>query len=208
MIIIGAKGFAKELLEVCHQLGRTENLVFFDNISTDIPNLLYDTFPILRTEEEVKTYLRNSDPAFALGIGKPHLRQKMATLFEELGGHLTSLISPKAQIGSFGVSIGEGATILANATITNEATIGKGLLMYPNAIITHDCKLGDFVELSPGATVLGKCSIGTLTHLGANSTILPGVHLGDSVVVGAGAVVTRDVKRGATVKGIPAISVL
>lgn len=24
MIIVGAKGFAKELLEVCHQLGRTD----------------------------------------------------------------------------------------------------------------------------------------------------------------------------------------
>lgn len=204
MIIIGTKGFAKELLEVCHHLERTENLVFFDNISTDIPDHLYDTFPILRTEEEVKMYFRNTDPAFALGLGQPHLRQKMATLFSEWGGQLTSLISPKAQIGSFGVSIGEGATILANATITNEATIGKGLLMYTNAIITHDCTLGDFVELSPGATVLGNCTIGAFTHLGANSTLLPGVHLGESVLVGAGAVVTRDVEKGLTVKGIPA----
>jgi hypothetical protein len=36
MIIVGAGGFAKELLEVCHQLGRTENLVFFDNVSTQL----------------------------------------------------------------------------------------------------------------------------------------------------------------------------
>lgn len=204
MIIIGAKGFAKELLEVCHQLGKTENLVFFDNLSSDLPCHLYDTFPILRTEEEVKTYFENNDPAFALGLGKPHLRQKMASLFSEWGGQITSLISPKAHIGSYGVSIGEGATILANATITNEATIGKGLLMYPNAIITHDCIVGDFVELSPGATVLGNCTIGACTHLGANSTVLPNVHLGESVVVGAGAVVTRDVQQGLTVKGLPA----
>ena len=55
MIIIGAKGFAKELLEVCHQLGRTDNLVFFDNVSTDLPEQLYGQFPILRDENEVKT---------------------------------------------------------------------------------------------------------------------------------------------------------
>jgi hypothetical protein len=56
MIIVGAKGFAKELLEVCHQLGRTEALVFFDNVSTDLPEKLYRQFPILRSEQEVKAH--------------------------------------------------------------------------------------------------------------------------------------------------------
>jgi len=204
MIIVGAKGFAKELLEVAHQLGYTENLVFFDNVSTDLPEQLFDQFPILRSQQEVDIYFRTQDKRFALGLGNPEKRQQLCALFESWGGELTSLISPKAHIGSFGVELGAGATILAQACITNSVKAGKGLLMYPNAVLTHDCVLGDFVELAPGSTVLGKCTIGQDVHIGANATILPGRTIGNGVQIGAGAVVTRDVNNGETVKGVPA----
>ncbi|NBU47296.1 MAG: acetyltransferase [Flavobacteriales bacterium] len=204
MIIIGAKGFAKELLEVCHQLGRTENLVFFDNVSTDLPEQLFGQFPILRTAEDVKQYFQTKTNAFALGLGKPILRNKMAALFTSWGGELTSLISPKANIGSFGVEIGKGATILSQATITSSVKIGVGLLMYPNSIVTHDCQLGDFVELSPGATILGNCQIGDNVQIGANATILPNLSVGQKSVIGAGSVVTKNIEGNIVVKGVPA----
>ena len=204
MIIIGAKGFAKELLEVCHQLGRTDDLVFFDNISLDLPEKIFGQFSILRNEEEVKTYFELKGRLFALGLGHPAQREKMAELFEVWGGELTSLISPYANIGSFEVEIGRGATILARANISNSVKIGKGVLMYPNSIVTHDCIIGDFVELSPGATLLGNVKVGALTHLAANSTILPKLDIGERCIIGAGALVTKNVVDGKTVKGVPA----
>lgn len=204
MLIIGAKGFAKELLEVCHQLGETENLVFYDDLSSDLPEMLFGKFNILRTKEAAKSYFNNIDKRFALGLGNPVLRQKMAEQFTNWGGELTSLISPKAHIGSFGVEIACGATILTGAQITNEVKIGKGLLMYPNAIITHDCIIGDYVELSPGASILGNCIVKARSHIGANATILSGVCVSEGCSVGAGAVVTKDVEANKTVKGVPA----
>lgn len=204
MLIIGAKGFAKELLDVCHQLGETDNLVFYDDVSSDLPEKLFGKFDILCSGEAARSYFKNTDKRFALGLGNPFLRQKMAEQFTNWGGELTSLISPKANIGSFGVEIACGVTILAGATITNEVKIGKGLLMYPNAIITHDCILGDFIELSPGATILGNCTIQALSQIGANATILSGIRISEQCTVGAGAVVTKDVEANKTVKGIPA----
>ncbi|MFZ2430593.1 MAG: hexapeptide transferase, partial [Lutibacter sp.] len=35
MLVIGAKGFAKEVLEVVHQLNELENLVFYDDVNKD-----------------------------------------------------------------------------------------------------------------------------------------------------------------------------
>lgn len=204
MLIIGAKGFAKELLEVCHQLGETKQLAFYDDVSSDLPEKLYGRFEILSSETAAKSYFKNTDNRFALGLGNPVLRKKMAEQFTNWGGELISLISPKAHIGSFGVEIASGATILTGATITNEVKIGKGLLMYPNAIITHDCILGDFIELSPGATILGNCTIQALSQIGANATILSGIRISEQCTVGAGAVVTKDVEANKTVKGIPA----
>jgi len=40
--------------------------------------------------------------------------------------------------------------------------------------------------------------------IGAGATIIQGIHVGASSVVGAGAVVTKDVREGVTVMGIPA----
>jgi sugar O-acyltransferase (sialic acid O-acetyltransferase NeuD family) len=204
MIVIGAKGFAKELLEVCHQLGRTENLVFFDNVNSDLPKNLFGQFPILSSENDVKAYFENTSKDFALGLGNPKLREQMCYLFEDLGGTLKSIISPNAIIPKFGLDIGPGATILAQACVTGPAKIGKGLLMYPNAIVTHDCTIGDFVELSPGATLLGGCSVDAYSHVGANATILPNTKIGKYAVLGAGSVVTKSVEDYQIVKGVPA----
>jgi len=177
MLIVGAKGFAKELLDVFFTLGQTENIVFFDNVSKEVPDLLFNQFLVLKTKEEVKSNFFHQDNHFVLGLGNPHFRSQMTLLFESWGGILTSIISPAANIGNFDVTIGAGATILAQSTISNTTYIGKGLLMYSNAIITHDCVLGDFVELSPGATLLGHCYIGAHSHIGANATVLTHVKV-------------------------------
>lgn len=204
MLIVGAKGFAKEVLEVCHQLNHLEDLCFFDNVSTDIRGQIYGTFPILKSFDEAKDYFKNVDSQFTVGIGNPNLRQKLAVQFLQLGGEISSVISKKADIGSYDVTIGIGANILDGVKISNSVKIGEGALIYYNAIITHDCKIGDFVEISPNAIVLGRARIGNLTHIGSNATILPNINVGNNVIVGAGAVVTKDVPDNSIVVGIPA----
>ncbi|MDH0659103.1 NeuD/PglB/VioB family sugar acetyltransferase [Empedobacter sp. GD03865] len=204
MLIVGAKGFAKEILEICHQLDQLEDLYFFDNISTDIEDKLFSTFPILKSFEEAKNYFKNVKPQFTIGIGNPILRLKLTEQFLQLGGELTSVISNKADIGSYDVNIGVGANILDGVKISNSVNIGKGVLIYYNSIITHDCEIGEYVEISPNATILGRVKIGSYTHIGANATILPNLVIGDNVVVGAGAVVTKDIPDNCIVKGIPA----
>ena len=49
MLIVGAKGFAKEVLEVCHQNNELENLVFYDDVNQDIGEQLFNKFPILKS---------------------------------------------------------------------------------------------------------------------------------------------------------------
>jgi hypothetical protein len=129
MLIVGAKGFAKEVLEVVHQLNQLENLVFFDDVNDDIKDSLYENFPILKTTEEVLDYFKKTDNRFTIGIGNPILRKKIYDKFISLRGAFTSIISPLANIGSYDIEIGDGTNILPGAIISNSSKIGMGCII-------------------------------------------------------------------------------
>lgn len=204
MLIIGAKGFAKEVLEVVHQLKQLDNIAFYDDVNDDVPEKLFEQFPVLRTIEEASVYFKTINNQFTIGIGNPVLRKKVYDKFTALGGVFTSTISPLANIGSFEVQIGIGSNILSGAVFSNSTVIGKGCIVYYNSIITHDCKIGDFVEISPSVNLLGRCEIGSYSQIGSNVTILPNITIGKNVVIGAGSVVTKNIPDNCVAVGIPA----
>jgi sugar O-acyltransferase (sialic acid O-acetyltransferase NeuD family) len=204
MIIIGAKGFAKEVLEIVDQLNQLENLVFYDDVNEDVPENLYGKFKVLKNNDEASNYFKTIDNKFTIGIGNPILRKKIYDRFTAIGGVFTSLISPIANVGSYGNKIGIGNNIMAGSVITNDVIIGKGGLINLNCTIGHDCVIGDFVEMSPGVHISGNCNIGCFTNIGTNATILPKINIGKNVIVGAGSVVTKDIPDNCLVVGVPA----
>jgi len=204
MLIIGAKGFAKEVLEVLNQLNQLENLAFYDDVNNDVPEKLFGHFPVIRTTQEATVYFKTIDSQFTIGIGNPILRKKVYDKFTALGGKFTSTISPLSSIGSFDVKIGIGSNILLGAIFSNGIRLGKGCIVYYNSIITHDCSIGDFVEISPSVTLLGRSEIGSYSQIGSNATILPDIKIGENVIIGAGSVVTKDLPDNCVAFGIPA----
>lgn len=205
MLIIGAKGFAKEVLEVLHQLQKTDNLTFYDDVSVDLPDKLFGKFPVLRTISEAQNYFINQDNKFTIGIGNPILRKKLSDKFIALGGEFESTISPRAVIGNFGNVIETGCNIMTGTVITSDVRIEKGCLINLNCTIGHDTILGEFVEISPGVNISGNCKIDAYTMIGTNVTLLPKIKVGSNVIVAAGSVVTKDVPDNCMVAGVPAV---
>lgn len=204
MLIIGAKGFAKEVLEIVWQQYPNGDICFYDDVTDRPEELLFHQFRILKSLEEATEYFLNVDKSFTIGIGRPHLRFKLFEKFTSIGGEFVTTISNKASIGSFEVHIGEGCNILAGVQISNDVKIGKGTMIYYNCIITHDVKIGVFCEISPGATLLGRVVVGDFVHIGAGAIIFPDVVIGDNAVIAAGAVVRNNVDKNTMVAGVPA----
>ena len=206
MIIVGAKGFAKEVLQIVSVDMKIpdDEIVFFDDVSKDLSDLIFNKFRILTSYVEVKTFLSNSkSKEFILGLGNSKHRKMLFEKLQVLGAIPKTIISSSASIGSFNVSIGLGSSLMSGSVISNEVKIGKAALIYYNVAITHDCVIGDFVEISPNVSILGRCKIGDNTFLGAGTTVLPDVVIGDNVIVGAGTVVLKDVPNNSVIVGVP-----
>ena len=203
MVIIGAKGHAKEMLQILQDQS-VNPLVFFDNISTnETSELLYNKFKIITNFQELKNYFETVSTAFCTGIGTTTIKKNLVNKVEALGGVFTTVIATNAHVGEFEVFIGQGSNVMQRAFISNSVSIGKGNLINFDAALHHDVIVGDFCEISPRATVLGRCKIGDYVSIGASSTILPDVIIGDYAVIGAGAVVIKNVKANTTVVGVP-----
>jgi sugar O-acyltransferase (sialic acid O-acetyltransferase NeuD family) len=202
MLIIGAKGLAKEILQILEAKNKINKLVFFDDININDPRYVYDNYLILRTDQEIKEYFKQ-DNRFALGIGNPKLRKKLCDRFEKLGGMLSSVTDKTTTIGNYTV-LEDGCILMAGVKISNGVNIGKALLAYYDVVITHDVSIGDYVELSPGSKLLGHVKVEDEVHIGSGAIILPKLKIGKGSIIGAGAIVTKDVKPGFIVVGNPA----
>lgn len=203
MLIIGAKGLAKELAEIVYKQVSEDDIYFYDDISTDLPDLLFDKFKILRTEDQVKELFKTNGD-FTIGIGNPGLRRKMYDKFHSLGGRPVVLISENAEVGSFDNKIGDGSVITSGCILTNSITLGKGCLINLNVTIGHDCKIGNFVEITPNVNISGHCEIADNVFIGTCATIIPKIKVGANSVIAAGSVVTKDVPPNVMVAGVPA----
>lgn len=203
MLIIGAKGFAKEILHILEEKNELNQLAFYDDLNINNIDLLFNKFPIIKSIDGAENYFKTIDNKFTLGLGNPGLRYNMYQKFSDANGVFTSTISRITDIGEYEISIGDGCNILSGVKISNSVEIGIGCIIYYNSIITHDVQIGQFVEISPGAILLGGCKIGDFTHIGSGTIVLPYIKIGKNVVVAAGAVVTKDVPDNVMIAGVP-----
>ena len=96
MIIAGAKGFAKEVCEILLQLHYTGPIAFFDNINNDLPQLLFEKYPVLDNLDKAKAFMQQYGNSFVLGVGNPQVRYKLLHVLTDAGGKAEKIISPFA----------------------------------------------------------------------------------------------------------------
>lgn len=205
MLIIGARGHAKEILDVLEYNLEYNEINFFDDINSDIPDKLFNQFPVLKNDTDVINLFVNK-PHFILGLGGPYIRAAMCAKMEALGGTLVSVISTTSIIGKHNVVLGSGVNVMHNVLVSSNVIIGKGGLLNAHCLIHHDVEIGDFCEISPAAVITGEVKIGNFVSIGSGAIIKPKIKIGNNVIIGAGAVVTKDIKNNEIVVGVPAKS--
>lgn len=202
MVILGASGHAKEVVEVLKLNDYSEEIVLFDDVTADEnwPKL-FTSYIRLRNIEELKQQF-SLTPHFLIGAGGVKAKRILWNKGINAAGKPASLISKNSSLGS--EKFGEGCSIMQFVFISPDVTLGKGVMVNARVNIHHDVQIGDFSEIAPNAVLLGRCKIGKNTFIGAGAIVLPDIIIGDNCTIGAGAVVTKDVSDNTTVKGNPA----
>lgn len=205
LVILGAGGFAREVLWLIHRINQIEkqwNVLGFISSGHDSSTKMIDGYPLLGDDEEVGNY---SDAFFICTVGSAKKRkniiQKLKSSIPDI--KFATLVDPSVII-SESVQIGEGSCICASTILTVNISIGNHVHINLGCTVGHDAIIKDYVTVYPGVNISGAVKIESCTELGTGGQIIQGICVGENSIIGAGSTVIRDIPSDCTAVGSPA----
>jgi len=199
MVIVGAGGHAKVVLELARALGY--DVVGCTDRDTTARTIL--GAPVLGDDSCLQAVFDQGVTFAAVALGSNRLRLVIGRRLQEIGFETPQLVSPSASV-SASATLGSGTVIMSGAVINADTHVGDFAIINTLAGVDHDGVLGDGVHIGPGSALSGSVTVGDCALIGVGATVLPDLHIGRNAIVGGGAVAVRDIEAGAIVVGNPA----
>ncbi len=208
LVIIGAGGFGREVLDVARAIDLEGRLVeqplnvvgFVDDGEVDADRLRRIGARHLGGTDALGGF---TGASYVVGVGDPAARERLAGVAEAAQLTPATLVHPAATFGA-DVELGPGSVVCAGVRVTTNVRVGAHVHLNLNVTVGHDTVVGDYVTVNPLAAISGDVRLGTGATVGTTASVNQGLRVGDGATVGAGAAVIRDVPAGVTVVGVPA----
>ncbi|HAS6354561.1 TPA: acetyltransferase [Vibrio vulnificus] len=205
--VYGASGFGREVMPIVkQQIGSEASFVFIDDGAQDKE---LNGVSILKFEQFLQADYDSKEVVIAIADSK--IREKLAEKLCLNNIKQLNIFAANSMILDAN-EIGEGAILCPFTMITSNAKIGKGFHANIYSYVAHDCVIGDYVTFAPNVMCNGNVHIHDHAYIGTGAVIKQGTPnkpliIGEGAVVGMGAVVTKSVKAGDVVFGVPAKSI-
>lgn len=208
LIIIGARGFGREMFDFAHHVRAFREGAFdFKGFLDDKADAL-DGYPCSFGEyppilDSVEAYVPEKDDVFFCALGDAKWRRIYADKILAKGGRFISLISDEAHIAP-GARLGQGVQICSWTSVSTNVSIGDFSVVHPYSSFGHDATVGANCTIESYVFMGGYSTIGDGTTMHVRSSILPHKRIGKNVVVGVGSAVMRNFGDGVHLFGNPA----
>lgn len=202
VVIIGAGGHGKVVLDLLRSAGEHEPVGFIDADSA-LAGREVAGLPVFGPVNLLPKIRQRRIRGAIVAIGDNRIRRSYAQLVTQAGLELITAIHPRAFVSST-ARLGRNVVVAAGAVVGTEACIADSTIINTSAVVDHECEIGEAVHVAPGALLAGRVRIGAGAFIGMGAKVIPCMTVGEGAVVGGGAVVISDVPPGATVVGVPA----
>ncbi len=202
IIIVGAGGFGRELLQWIKDINKVENKWIIKGFIDDNTSVLDNYECDYKVIGTIRDWEPNQGEVFACAIANPKIKEKIVTELKTKGANFEQIIHPRASIGEFN-KIGEGVIMYPSARLTVNIKIGDFVSLLSSGV-GHDVTIGDYSTISSNCGINGHVQLGKRVFIGSNSVIIPSRKIRDDAYVGAGSVVVSNIKSGTKVMGNPA----
>ena len=202
VVIVGAGGHGKVVLDILRGAGRYEPVGFVD-ADTRLAGTKVGGLAVLGPTNVLPKLHQQRVRHAIIAIGDNRTRYRYAALLESEGFTLASAIHPTAFVSPT-ATLGKNVVVGPNASVITEARVGDCAIVNTGAIVEHECEVGEAVHVAPGAVLAGRVRVGAFAFIGIGAQVIQCMAVGEGATVGAGAVVIIDVPVGATAVGVPA----
>lgn len=205
--VYGASGFGREVMPIVkQQIGSEATLVFIDDGSQEKE---LNGISVLTFEQFLQDKSDSKEVVIAIADSK--IREKLAEKLCLNSINQLNIVAPNSMMLDAN-EMGEGAILCPFTMITSNAKVGKGFHANIYSYVAHDCVIGDYVTFAPNVMCNGNVHIHDHVYIGTGAMIKQGTPekplvIGEGAVIGMGAVVTKSVKAGDVVFGVPAKSI-
>ncbi len=205
VIIVGASGFGRELVQYVHDAHKSTPGVRIKGFLDDDPTALDAVGKVMGVGiiGDTRTYAIQENDRVIISLGDPGLRCALAERLARRGARFTSIVHPTAYVAPT-ARIGHGCVIGPFASVGSYVQLEDHVLLNLYSAAGHDAHIGAFCVLSPYSVANGGSRLGNSVFLGTHAAITPKIRVGTGSKIAAGAVVYRDVPEQSLAMGNPA----
>ena len=184
LVLIGASGHAKVVIDIVEKEGRYRILHLLDDDPARHGASFFG-YRVAGTSESILALAAGERPLLIVSIGDNATRMRIADRLRAGGFAFARAVHPHAQLGR-GATIGAGTVVMAGAVVNSDAKIGENVIINTRATVDHDCVIESGAHVAPAAHLCGGVRVGAGSLIGAGAVLLPGVQVETNAVVPAG----------------------
>jgi sugar O-acyltransferase (sialic acid O-acetyltransferase NeuD family) len=202
LLIYGAGGHAREVLELARVSLNMEPAVFLDDFN---PCRTVSNIEVI-TYADALTRFAGAD--ILIAVGDTPARKRLYLRAVSDGFTPLTLLAPGVWMSS-NASVGRGSQIFFGAAISENVVIGENVIINFHCSLSHDVTIGDHCTLAPRVTCAGNVAIESGATIGVGATVINGspqepLKIGKNAFIGAGSLIIADVAAETVVAGVPA----